>query len=795
MQTQTVQQLEALLESDMLSAKLAAAVEAFLAAHGNQEISPEDLQAFLDAQPELQQILTALNLQDVAPAAGDEAVVLGNFIGSFQDATSLAKGFNLAEIATFQSPQGAGPLGQAHVPTGEHTIHLAQASRGGSSFEGGDLNQGGDGGGEAPTGPLFHAIDAVRNITGEGNNADHATWGMSHTALMNAMDYAYDDGFSSPHDANMPNAREVSNVIFSQSGDMYSSSGMSNLFWVWGQFIDHDLTLTTGGQGEAYNIAIPQGDPYFDPYGTGTAEMSLTRSGYMEGTGTDASNPRLQVNELTSFLDASQVYGSDAEKQAALRDTGGYMKINADGTLPVQMGSMGPEFLAGDERANENVALTSMHTLFVREHNHWVDVLKADNPEMSDEQLYQTAKALVEAEIQHITYTEFLPALIGTSAIDAYSGYDSTVNPMISTEFATAAFRVGHTMLSSDIFRLNEDGSEFAYGNLSLRDAFFRPDIIMTQGGIDEILRGVAGSMSQEIDASIIDDIRNFLFVGPGQGGFDLATLNIQRGRDHGLEDFNSYREAYGLEKYQSFLELTDGNVELADRLEQLYGSIDNVDLWVGGLIEAPAAGALVGETFQAIIADQFTRVRDGDSFWYEERLDDTYLNIINHTSLADIIQRNTDIEFLQNDALVAANRIGGTSAADQMTGTENADLIIGFEGNDVIDGGKGADTLYGGDGSDLFILKAADLGASADVIRDFGAGDKIDLSDFLGDYDASHGPLSDYVYGVKNGHDLTIMVDQDGAGDTYTAQAVVVLENVETLDPSQIILQQGQVA
>ena len=139
--------------------------------------------------------------------------------------------------------------------------------------------------------------------------------------------------------------------------------------------------------------------------------------------------------------------------------------------------------------------------------------------------------------------------------------------------FSTAAFRLGHTMLSSTIHRVDEDGSENSFGNLALLDAFFRPDRLVTEGGVDALFRGAATSKSEAIDTQIIDDVRNFLFGPPGSGGFDLAALNIQRGRDHGLDDYNAYREAYGLQKVTTFAEITS-DVALQIKLEELFGTV-----------------------------------------------------------------------------------------------------------------------------------------------------------------------------------------------------------------------------
>ncbi len=620
-----------------------------------------------------------------------------------------------------------------------------------------------------------------RTIDGSNNNPLHSDYGQSSSSFITISGYEYGDSFSSPNDLDLPNPRDISNKIFSQNGDIYNHSNLSNFLWVWGQFLDHDINLTQEGH-ESYNIDVPRGDIYFDPYGTGEQQIAFTRSGYADGSGTGTDNPRLQVNKITAFIDASNVYGSTADKEAALKGEGGKLKVSEENLLPTINGEHGPEFLAGDIRANENVGLTSMHTIFVREHNSWVDRLAKKYPHDSAEELYQKAKAIIEAEIQHITYDEFLPALLGENALSDYQGYDSSINPQIATEFATAAFRVGHTMLSSDIYRMQENGDESNLGHMTLQQAFFRPDIIM-QGGIDEIIRGMGTSYSQHIDAQIIDDVRNFLFGPPGAGGFDLVSLNIQRGRDHGLPDFNEIREAYGLNTIESFEDLT-GNAEIASKLEALYGDISNLDLWVGGLIEAPYKDGIVGETFHVIIANQFERLRDGDSFWYEDRLDEDIINIIKDTSLSDIIMRNTDITYLQDDLFVMKNRQGGDDGDNIINGTDQDDLLIGFDGNDTLYGGKGDDVLYGGDGYDIFVFDRNSEGQ--DVIRDFDTKeDRLDISDILEGLSDLPCALHEFIFSNKTDNGLEISVLDKNSNTASEQNFLVLLENIESLNPS----------
>ena len=550
---------------------------------------------------------------------------------------------------------------------------------------------------------------SYRTITGEHNNPHTPQAGAAGEAFITKVATDYYDGISEPSGHDRPNARDISNKIFDQDDkDIPSTIGASNFLWMWGQFLDHDIDLTAGG-GEPFPIDVPIGDPDFDPMGTGTVEIHLTRSGHAEGTGEGTNKPAAQINQITAFIDASNVYGSDDERAETLRAEGGKLKTSDDGLLPYNTFGLEnandthlPEqslFLAGDVRANENVALTSMHTIFVREHNRLVDEISNKKPWLSDEELYQKAKAIVEAQMQAITYNEFLPLIVGKDAIKEYQGYNSNIDPQITSEFATAAFRIGHTMLSSNINRIEEDGSPSTAGNLSLLASFFQPSEV-TNDNINDIFRGQADSLSQAIDTFIVDDVRNFLFGPPGAGGLDLAALNIQRGRDHGLPDLNTVRESYGLDAYDNFEELTS-DTNLAQKLKELYGDINKVDLFVGGLAEDNAEGALIGETFQKILVDQFTRLRDGDAYWYQDRFYGSKLEEIEHTKLSDIILRNTDIEYLQKNIFLQSDRKAGTDDNDKLFGDKDRDLLIGLDGHDILKGRAGDDDLFGGYGKD----------------------------------------------------------------------------------------------
>ena len=525
----------------------------------------------------------------------------------------------------------------------------------------------------------WNTVTEYASIDGTGNNIDYPERGSSDTQLIRLAEADYGDGLSTPAGEDRPSAREISNVIAAVNSYETRDRYLTDILWVWGQFIDHDITLTeaahdeNGNPLESFPIEVPTGDPFFDPDGSGDDVIGLNRSAFE----VDEDGVRQQINQITAFLDGSMIYGSDEELAAQLRTFDGGLLKTSDGDL-LPYGDNG-FFQAGDIRANENVALTSMHTIWVREHNRIAGELAAENPDLTDEELYQQARQIVIGELQAITFNEFLPALFGTGIVSQYTGYDSTVDPSIANEFSNAAYRFGHTMLSSELLRLDENGNVADEGHIALLNAFFNPSEL-EQNGVDSLLRGATVNVAQEIDNELVDDVRNFLFGPPGAGGFDLASLNIQRGRDHGLADYNSTRVALGLEAVQRFSDISS-DPEVAAKLEALYGTVDNIDLWVGGLAEDHLPGSSMGETFTAIIVDQFERLRDGDRFWYENVFSGDALAQISGTTLADVIERNSNVSGLQENVFFAPTvmrlDLAETGSSDVTVREKNGNLEV----------------------------------------------------------------------------------------------------------------------
>src|SRR5882762_6380944 len=308
---------------------------------------------------------------------------------------------------------------------------------------------------------------ASRTLDGSGNNPRHPDWGRAGTLYLRVAPTRYRDGISSM--ATGPSVRYVSNRIFNDVGEnIFSKDGVTQWGWVWGQFLDHDFGLRDERPAENAPIGFDQADP-LEAFANDLGAIGFARTPAAPGTGVNT--PRQQINTLSSYIDASNVYGVDPNRLEWLRvgpvdgdmsNNGARLMLTANDFLPrvgargdpstaPAMDLMGPlvgtpnrAVVAGDVRANENIALTALHTLFAREHNRIVGLLPTW---LSAEERFQIARRVVGAEIQYITYTQFLPAL-GVQ-LEQYRGYDPTVDPGLSNEFAVVGYRA-HSMIHGE---------------------------------------------------------------------------------------------------------------------------------------------------------------------------------------------------------------------------------------------------------------------------------------------------------------------------------------------------------
>jgi hypothetical protein len=552
--------------------------------------------------------------------------------------------------------------------------------------------------------PTFLYAQENRSFDGLGNNMDHPEWGSAQAFFRNYATNGFADLISAPGGQTRENPRVISNALGSQSQFIQNELGLSDFVWGWGQFIDHDINLNDDNFSEASDIAVPECEPLFDPGCSGTVNIRMFRSLSDPASGTDITNPRKHINDITSFIDGSGVYGSNITRANWLRsNTDGKLKSSSGNLLPwntvdgnfdsaidpsapfmVLDGFPLPEkfFVGGDIRVNEQPGLMAFHTLWMREHNRLCDELKTENPTWTDEQLYQRARKIVGALIEAVTYEEFLPT-IGVG-LDPYTGYDPAVEPNILNSFSAAGYRFGHTMVNGRLIRYDEDGSDWSFGAVDLRDGFFNPSILKDEGGIEPFFRGLAAQEHQRVDPMIMDDIRNFLFGPPGAGGLDLLSINIARARERGLPDYNTLRTDLGLTAYTDFTELTSDS-QLSTTLSSVYNDdINTMDPWIGFMSEDHVSNSIMGEGMDRILKLQFSFLRDGDRYYYENdpAFTQAQISVIKSTKLSEIILRNTAIELLQENVFTAVPR--GTLAVELFPFPEFKSLTLNAYPNPI---------------------------------------------------------------------------------------------------------------
>ncbi|CAH0766110.1 unnamed protein product [Bemisia tabaci] len=535
-----------------------------------------------------------------------------------------------------------------------------------------------------------------RRYDGLCNNLKHPTWGATMTPFTRLVGPLFEDGMTSPRVSTQGNPLPLPRVV---SRTMHPDDGFHDhagtvMIVAWGQFMDHDFTLT-GTPLDPINknepeecchrpphlknpycmeIIIPEDDYFYKKFNMKCQDFvrafPAVRPGCRLGS-------RVPFNTLTGSIDGNTIYGVTEHFARSLRSGfGGLLRMNPafkefglKDLLPLKLDI--PDegctrtnksqycFDAGEIRVNEQLVLACMHTLMAREHNRVAHGLGQINPHWDDETLYQEARRIVIAEIQHITYNEFLPILLGKDVMQKFGlvlqkegywdGYDPEVNPNVIDAFSAAALRIGHTFLPTAVERWSKAHKFIASKRLS--DLIRRPFDLYRAGVFDEYLMGLMNQVAQAMDDSITQEVTNNLFKKPGKRfGMDLVSFNIQRGRDFGIPGYMEFRKFCGLPGANSFDGLFGAMPNsTVSRYTTIYQGPVDVDLWSGGVSEKPLPGSMAGPTFACIIATQFSYARRGDRFWYElpnqpSSFTPDQLKEVRKATLARIICDNTDL-------------------------------------------------------------------------------------------------------------------------------------------------------
>ncbi|OWF44553.1 Peroxidase-like protein [Mizuhopecten yessoensis] len=528
-------------------------------------------------------------------------------------------------------------------------------------------------------------LTPYRTVDGTCNNLGSPLLGSRMIAQGRVIQPFYDDGLNLPRMRSvtggyLPNPRLISNVFHSNTGrSPVLNKRNTNMFFAYGQFLDHDISLTPVLQGKnlsrCFPIPVPPNDPVFHVC------KNFARSAATPSFQCDPS-PRLQINQLTSFIDGSTIYSSTPEQLDILREKRyGRLRLTAR-NLPLAGSSdmctlscPGHHcFLTGDGRRHEVPTLTTLHVIFAREHNKLARGLQFVNPHWDDERLFQEARRILGAELQHIAFFEYLPFVLGNDVMRKFGltpaarghreVYDPTVDPSTTSAFSTAAFRFGHSQIPSTIGLMAKDHT--IIDEMPLHTQFERPDIFFNMDGSENLIRWLTNSNHEENDRLISDSVRNNLFQNMGPMQMDLAATNIQRGRDHGIPPYNVWREWCGLRPVVHFGKGPGGLVDhdgiARIFLSKLYRHPNDIDLFPAGVSEKNLPGASIGPTFACIIAKQFARFQRGDRFYYENAntpgsFTADQLNELKKTTLAAIQCRNSRIQATQPHQFLRPDR------------------------------------------------------------------------------------------------------------------------------------------
>ncbi|XP_055586375.1 chorion peroxidase-like isoform X2 [Uranotaenia lowii] len=527
-----------------------------------------------------------------------------------------------------------------------------------------------------------------RSFDGSCNNPhpDRTRWGAAGHPFEKLLPPAYEDGVWAPRihsvtGRKLASARTISAHLLHDLDRPHHHLNL--LLMQFGQFIAHDFTRSSsikiGDEAieccsadssrtlrghESHFACLPievsPHDPFYSKFGVrclNFVRLSLAAEGHCR------LGYAKQLSKVTHFIDGSTVYGSEERHAASLRS---FHRGQLKDSFPVGIELLPPNrdpsvcepwakvcFEAGDDRVNQIVSLVQVHVLFLREHNRLAKVLSHVNPHWDDERLYQEARKIVIAEIQHILYHEYLPLVIGWEKVKQYGlldddyghtqHYSHKVKPVVLAEVSGAAFRFGHSTVEGH-FRIHHRHQHTE--TVPIHKVFDDPSRVLHPTSFDDYIYSLGKQSQQEVDPSVTLGLTGFLFAGRSPFGTDLASLNIQRGRDHALRPYNDYRSWLGLHRIHSFHQFGPSGAKLA----QVYESPDDVDLWIGGLLEPVHSDGIVGETFGHLIGEQFARLKFGDRYFYTEgpktnpgAFTAGQLDQIRKVSLASIICANVD--------------------------------------------------------------------------------------------------------------------------------------------------------
>lgn len=420
---------------------------------------------------------------------------------------------------------------------------------------------------------------------------------------------------------------------------------VSNLVWAWLQFIGQDVSnARTSDAGTIYG---------------GATAPSLQRSAYV----LDSRDNRQQINYASPYIDLSQIYGNDLNAYTEVRRNDGSGKLKSvytpnqpigDDEMPIYNETL-QQFIHLDARYNDNPVLMALYVLFVREHNYWATTLAAEEPHLNEHELFNIARHITIAEVQSITYNEFLPLLVGDSA-SKYSGSCFTDpsfqhgeddiaevideylhRTTVYNEWATSALHVYQSLMPNSVDVRDVDNSTVIDTLSLLNDT--QQAAYAWSNGIGGILLGATQQEAQKRDIEVADALR--LHNG---ATLDLAAIQIARARDHQIPPYQAFYNLF-FSRHHVSCETIAYNSDLCLDVEAVYGVDEDFDLLTGILAEKQNTKTILGPVATSIFIKQFGLIRRNDYYFYLwDKIVASYRMELHKTTLSKIIARNTNI-------------------------------------------------------------------------------------------------------------------------------------------------------
>lgn len=566
------------------------------------------------------------------------------------------------------------------------------------------------------------SIDPYRAIDGSGNNIEYSYIGQSGRFYSRLL--------PSATVVSTVNARNISNALFfslQKLKNQYSINMGESLFT---QFLNHDFeaTLTIRSLNLRINTTVYPGDVIYNPNAT-IKQLLVAPS---NGTISSETGEFEVYNNATSWCDLSNLYGSTDDVTLKIRSgINGTLKMSTyiinlgpvsipvvnllpnsaiTGLTSQTVFSVLPSAIptSGDERANENVGEFVYNTIMAREHNRINTKLQKSlgfrlfnatgpivtaasylNDTERDEMLFQESARRNRAIYQKIVFNDY-PSVILGKKLPPYNGYRSDAAMDTSIEFASAAFRYGHSTIDmwhvrnattgcihNFTFRAGQTTvttSQLSNGG-QLGGPFTPAFALVTIGGMENLLRGLLNAPAAKMDLIYSEDVlRSVTFAGSSGLGVDVGVADLIRCRENKCPLYNEirkkYYEGYGpkniyasplchanrntpaIDPLECFL-LINSNLNIAMSLQEVYSKINKIEAIVG-LFAENDEGTPILPTMSTIIRDFYINSRDGDRFYYEnDQFDASELHHINSRSLSDVIADNTNLKNIQANAFL----------------------------------------------------------------------------------------------------------------------------------------------